>query len=126
MKKRKEKSGGIKIDPKIVDDELLFYFTPKALEYFKFDTASTAYRFSEHLINTFMEKYKEHPGKIGLVGDDIQTIKISITMILQGYDEYIQTAFLRDIIPYNRNCHSISALPEDLCPEQDSLETNVV
>ncbi len=125
MKKVKEKPvEDIRIDPKIIDDELLFYFTPKAVEFFKIDKSSDAYHFSEHLINTLLEKYKEHPGKIGLVGDDIQTIKISMTMILQGYDEYIRTAFLRDIIPYQLNCHPKSAVSEDPSPVQDSLDAN--
>ena len=123
MKKRKEKKEGININPKIVDDELLFYFTPKAVEYFRIDKTSDAYHFSEHLINSLLENYKEHPGKIGLVGDDIHTIKISMTMILQGYDEYIKTAFLRDIIPYHLFCHPKSAI-FDPSPEQDSLDTN--
>lgn len=128
MKKGKRKSEeDIRIEPQIVDDELLFYFTPKAVEFFNIDKTSEAYHFSEHLINTLLEKYKTHPGKIGLVGDDIQTIKISMTMILQGYDEYIRTAFLRDIIPYQLSCHPKSVISEDPSPEQvskQSLDTN--
>ena len=106
MKNRKKRTADIKINPQIIDDELLFYFTPKAIEFFKIDKTSTAYLFSCHFMSSILEQYKSHPGKIGLVGEDVETIKISLAMVLQGYDGYIHTAFLRDIIPHNLNCQT--------------------
>ena len=97
MKRRNKTTTDIKINPKKVDDELLFYFTPKAIEFFRVDKSSNAYKFSGHFMNTMLEKYINHPGKIGLVGEDVETIRVSLAMILQGYDEYIHTNYLRTI-----------------------------
>lgn len=120
------KNEDIKITPQIVDDELLFYFTPKSIEFYNIDKTSTAYFFSGHFMNCILTSHIDHPGKIGLVGEDFETIKTTLAMVLQGYEEYIRTNFLKNITSQQFNCQAMYTPPVESSPEQDPLETKPV
>jgi hypothetical protein len=120
------KNEDIKITPQIVDDELLFYFTPKSIEFYNLDKTSSAYFFSGHFMNCILTSHIDHPGKIGLVGENFETIKTTLAMVLQGYEEYIRTNFLKNITPQQFNCQAMYTPPVESSPEQDPLETKPV
>ncbi len=98
-----EEQNDINIDPRLEEEGLMFYFTPKAANMCKMNKRSDAYRFSTHIMDSLLEKYKDHQGKVGFVAEDIETIKTSLALILEGYNEFIETAFLRD--PIHLPCH---------------------
>ena len=77
------------------EEGLMFYFTPNPSVMCIMDKTSTAYRFSNHILESLLGKYKDHEGKVGLIANDIEAIKISIFLILEGYYEFLETAFLR-------------------------------
>lgn len=120
------KNEDIKITPQIVDDELLFYFTPKSIEFYNLDKTSTAYFFSGHFMSCILTSHIDDSGKIGLVGENFETIKTTLAMVLQGYEEYIRTNYLKNITPQQFNCQAMYTPPGKTSPEQDPLETKPV